>query len=68
VVIACAIGIVAALVFARFISGMLFGVSPGDPATLGGVVVLVIAVAVLAALLPAWRAARLEPMRVLREE
>jgi len=68
VAVACAIGIVAALAFARFISGMLFAVSPGDPLTLGGVVVLVVAVAALAALLPAWRAARVEPMRVLREE
>ena len=68
VAVACAIGIVAALVFARFISGMLFEVSPGDPVTLGGVVVLVVAVAAIAALLPAWRAARVEPMRVLREE
>ena len=68
VAIACAIGIVVALAFARFISGMLFEVSPGDPVTLGAVVVLVVAVAVLAALLPAWRAARVEPMRVLREE
>jgi putative ABC transport system permease protein len=68
VAVACAIGIVAALVFARFISGMLFAVSPGDPVTLGAVVVLVVAVAALAALLPAWRAARVEPMRVLREE
>ena len=57
-----------AIAFARFISGMLFEVSPGDPVTLVGVVVLVVAVAVLAALLPAWRAARVEPMRVLREE
>ena len=40
----------------------------GDPITLGGVVALVVAVAALAALLPAWRAARVEPMRVLREE
>ena len=47
---------------------MLFEVSPSDPVTLGGVVVLVVAVAVLAAVLPAWRAARVEPMRVLREE
>jgi len=68
VAVACVIGIVAALVFARFISGMLFEVSPGDPATLGAVVALVVAVAALAALLPAWRAARVEPMRVLREE
>jgi predicted permease len=66
--IACAIGIVAALASARLISGMLFEVSPGDPVTLAGVVVLVVAVAALAALLPAWRASRVEPMRVLREE
>ena len=68
VAIACVIGIVAALAFARFISSMLFEVSPGDPITLGGVVALVVAVAALAALLPAWRASRVEPMRVLREE
>ena len=68
VAIACVIGIVAALAFGRFISGMLFEVSPNDPLTLGGVIVLVAAVAALAALLPAWRAARVEPMRVLREE
>jgi putative ABC transport system permease protein len=68
VAIACFVGIVAALAFARFISGMLFEVSPSDPVTLGGVVVLVVAVAALAALLPAWRASRVEPMRVLREE
>jgi predicted permease len=66
--VGCGIGIVAALVFSRFISSMLFEVSPGDPLTLGAVVVLVVAVGALAAFLPAWRAARVEPMRVLREE
>jgi putative ABC transport system permease protein len=68
VAVACVIGIVAALAFARFMSGMLFEISSSDPLTLGGVVALVVAVAVVAALLPAWRAARVEPMRVLREE
>jgi putative ABC transport system permease protein len=68
VAVACVIGIAAAVASARFISGMLFEVSPGDPVTLGGVVALVVAVAALAALLPAWRASRVEPMRVLREE
>jgi ABC-type antimicrobial peptide transport system permease subunit len=47
---------------------MLYGVSPSDPATLSGVVILVMAVAALAALLPAVRASRLDPMQVLREE
>jgi predicted permease len=68
VVFACVIGIAVTLASARLISGMLFEVSAADPATLAGVIVLVVGVAALAALLPAWRAARVEPMRVLREE
>ena len=41
---------------------------PLDPATLGVVVVLVTSVAVIAALVPAVRAARVDPMTVLRDE
>jgi ABC-type antimicrobial peptide transport system permease subunit len=51
----------------RLISGMLYGVSPLDPFTLSGVIVLVTAVAALAALLPAIRASRLNPVEALRE-
>ena len=47
---------------------MLFGVSPFDAVTLGGVVALVTSVAVVAALVPALRAARVDPMTVLRDE
>jgi putative ABC transport system permease protein len=68
VVIACAAGLVLSLAFSRALSGMLFGVSPFDAATLGGVVVLVTGVAIVAALVPAVRAARVAPMNVLREE
>ena len=57
-----------AAVFGRLLSGMLYGVSSWDAATLGGVVGIVLAVSVLASLLPAIRAARLEPMQVLREQ
>jgi ABC-type lipoprotein release transport system permease subunit len=46
---------------------MLYGVSPSDVPTLAGVVGIVVAVSVLASLLPAIRASRLEPMQVLRE-
>jgi len=49
-------------------SGMLFGVSPTDPATIAGVLALVLAVSAGAALVPALRAARVEPMQSLREE
>jgi putative ABC transport system permease protein len=52
----------------RFLSGMLHGVSPSDPWTLAGVALLPVAVAVVASLVPAIRAARLDPMRILRDE
>jgi putative ABC transport system permease protein len=64
----CAAGLALAVAFTRLLAGMLFGVSPSDAATLAGVVTTVVAVSVLASLLPAIRAARLEPMQVLREE
>jgi len=47
---------------------MLYGVSPYDPLTLSGVVALVLVVGAAAALVPAARAALVQPMRVLREE
>jgi putative ABC transport system permease protein len=55
-------------VFARLLAGMLYGVSPSDTATLAGVVGIVLAVSALASLLPAIRAARLDPMQMLRDE
>jgi putative ABC transport system permease protein len=64
----CAVGIGLAAALARLFAGMLYGVSASDATTLGGVVVTVLAVSVLASLLPAIRAARLEPMQVLRDE
>jgi putative ABC transport system permease protein len=54
--------------FARLLSGMLFGVSATDPTTVAGVLALVLAVSAAAALIPAVRAARVEPMQALREE
>ncbi len=68
VTIACVAGLALSFVSARLLSGMLFGVSPSDPLTLAGVIGLVTVVAVLAALVPAMRAARVDPMQVLREE
>jgi putative ABC transport system permease protein len=68
VVIAAVCGVALSLASGRLLAGMLFGVSPSDPATLAGVVGLVLAVAALAVLVPALRAARVEPMQVLREE
>lgn len=60
-------GLVAAFVSTRAIAKFLFHVSPTDPATLGLVCVLVALAAALAAWLPARRAARVDPVNVLRE-
>lgn len=68
VVIGAALGIAGALAGGRLIEAMLFGVSARDPMTLVGVCALLGVVAILASLLPAWRAARVDPMVALRVE
>ena len=64
----CAAGLGLAGAFTKVLAGMLFGVSPWDAITMTGVIALVMAVSIAASLLPAARAARVEPMQVLREE
>ena len=59
--VACAVGLVLSIGFARALSGLLYGVSPFDPLTLAGVLVLVVGVAALAAFLPSLRASRDRP-------
>lgn len=64
----CLVGWGLALGSSRVLAGMLYGVSPTDILTLSTVVLLVLVVAAAASLLPALRAARVEPMQVLRDE
>lgn len=64
----CAAGLALASLFTRLLAGMLYGVSPWDAITMSVVIALVIGVSVAASLLPAIRAARVEPMSVLRNE
>jgi len=64
----CAAGLILSLGADRLIEDMLYGVSTLDPQTYAGVVLLIVLVATTASLLPAWRAARVEPVRVLRQD
>jgi predicted permease len=59
-------GAAASWILARALSGMLFGVRPGDPLTFTAMVVILATVAGLAGYLPARRASRIEPMSALR--
>jgi putative ABC transport system permease protein len=63
-----AAGIGGALAGGRAIASLLYGVEPQDPATLAGVTVLLLAVALVATFVPARRASRVPPSEALRLE
>ena len=62
------LGLAGALAAGRAVSALLFEVSPSDPATLGVVVALLGAVAMVACYIPARRATRIDPVTALRME
>ncbi len=62
------IGLAGALLLGRYLETLLFEIRPADPATLAMVAALVLVVAAAASLLPARRAARVDPMEALRSE
>ena len=68
VVAGVAIGVPAALAASQLLRGLLFGVAPLDPTTLTLAGLLMFAVAMVAAYLPARRASRVDPMMALRCE
>jgi predicted permease len=62
------VGLAGAFALTRFLQSLLFGVPATDAATFIAVALLLAAIAVLASLIPAWRAARIDPMTSLRSE
>jgi len=62
------LGVAGAIALTRLMASLLFGVSPRDLATFGGVAFLLGAVALLATIIPASRATRVDPMVALRDE
>jgi predicted permease len=61
-------GVAVALVLTRFLSSLLFGVKPADPATFVAIAVLLMLVAAAASYIPARRATRVDPIVALRYE
>jgi predicted permease len=68
VIIGVLIGLVAALMTMKLITSLLFGLEPTDPLTLVLATILLLAIATFAGWLPAWRAARIDPVHALRHE
>jgi putative ABC transport system permease protein len=61
-------GLAGAFALGRLVESLLFGVRPTDPPTMAAVVATIAVVAATACLLPAWRASRVDPIVVLRDE
>ncbi|MGA2047707.1 MAG: ABC transporter permease [Terracidiphilus sp.] len=62
------LGLAASVAAVEQIQAMLYGTQPLDGAVFAGVAIMLLLVAALASLLPAWRASRLDPMQALRAE
>ncbi|MFP5265682.1 MAG: ABC transporter permease [Blastocatellia bacterium] len=68
VLLGVSIGMVASFVLTRFMTSLLYGVTPTDPLTFVAVAVLLSAIALLAIVLPARKAARVDPLVALKYE
>jgi putative ABC transport system permease protein len=66
--IGLALGLVGVIALSRVMVGLLYGVSPTDPLTFTGVSIVLLVVALLACLIPARRATRVDPIVALRSE
>ena len=62
------LGLAAALALSRVVSSLIYGVRATDPLTFAAVALLLLLVGIFATIVPACRATRIEPVRILREE
>ena len=62
------LGVLLASALARGVANLLYEVAPNDPVVLGGTTAMIAGIAMLASWLPARRAARIDPMKALRDE
>jgi putative ABC transport system permease protein len=63
-----AVGAIAALASAKVMNALVFGISASDPLTLAAVAITLAVVALMSSVVPAYRALRLDPLKVLRSE
>ena len=68
VLIGAVVGVAAAIGLSRFLTSLLFGIAATDATTLVAVAAGVMAVGTLACSIPAWRASRLDPLLLIRED
>ena len=61
-------GLLIAVLLSRLLADLLFGVSPLDPISFGGTIAALVAVVIAASLVPAQRAASVEPVLALRKD
>ena len=66
--IGAAIGLIAAILSLQTLRGLLYGVAPSDPLTILLVLMLLFGAAIAASVVPAWRAATVDPVRALKAE
>jgi putative ABC transport system permease protein len=62
------VGVLASVAMGRLMQNLLFGVAPLDPPVFSSVTLVLVFVATVATFVPAFRAARLDPMRTLRDQ
>jgi len=68
VAVGAVLGVVAVFALARFLASFLYGVGAADPLALAAATAVLLAVGLLAAFVPAFRASRVNPAVVLREQ
>jgi putative ABC transport system permease protein len=68
VVAGLVVGVIGSLVLTRLIANTLFGIEATDPLTFAAVSLLLLAAALVACIVPTWRALKVQPSEVLRHE